>query len=175
MDELSSIYRVASVGAGRRDTDAMINDLLTTIPEAIPCELPLVLLHEEDALIMHSPTGARGEELSLGEPSVARRVFHHRRGEVVNDLAADMDGVRELDRRRVRQMVASPMISGERCLGVLAACDSHRGAFTEGDLRLLGVLADRAALLFDNLALEASLRRQVQESEALHLLSRLLT
>lgn len=175
MDELSAVYRAASVGAARRDVDLLIGDVMTILTETVPCELPIVLLHDdEDSLIMHTPTGGRGDPVPLSQPSVVRRIFQSGRGEIINDLSADVDGLPELD-RRIRQMAAAPLVSGERSLGVVAACDSLRGAFTEGDLRLLGVLADKVALVFENLTLQQALRRERHESEALHLLSKLLT
>jgi signal transduction histidine kinase len=74
----------------------------------------------------------------------------------------------------VRQVIAAPLtIAGSRT-GVLAAFNSNRGAFVDRELRMLTVLADRAAILIENTRLESTVERQGQELTGLHRLSRVL-
>src|SRR5918999_1097292 len=72
----------------------------------------------------------------------------------------------------LQQNVAS---AGEFALGVLTAVNSLQGAFNDSDVRMVSILADRAALTIENSQLLAKLERQVQELVGLQRLSKLLT
>ncbi len=174
--ELRALYRVSALG-GRIERDALINDLLAVIDDVVPSACPLLFVHEPelDGVRMYAPA-RDGRIVPFATPSIVRRVFHARAGEVVNDVLSDADvdliPSREID---ARQVVIAPLVMGDRCLGAVAAVNSQRGAFTAGDLRALTVIADRAAVVLENAELAAKLERQAQELEGLVRLSRLVT
>lgn len=176
--ELSALYRIAALSSTHGDIGLVINEVLRVIGEVISCDRPLLVLHDEDVddLVLYSSSFEQAERFSLSETSVLRRIFHTGTAEVVNDLTVDPDsnpGLR--DAMEARQAVLAPLNAGERRLGVVAAINSRRGAFTDADLRLLTVLADRTALTIENTQLVSTLQRQVHELDGLHRLSRLLT
>ena len=119
-----------------------------------------------------------GDEFRLllpEEPLLARAV-RNRIGEISNDLTHDSEG-RSLiaERYNARQLIAAPLGIGDDVRGVLVGVNCSRGAFTDSDLRLLTVIADRAALTIRNTELVSTLQRQVRELDGLQRLSKLLT
>lgn len=176
--ELSALYRIAALSSTHGDIGLVINEVLRVIGEVIPCDRPALLLYDDDTeeMTIYSSSFEQAERFPLHEPSVVRRVFHTGTAEAINDLSADADSNPRIRAAMgARQAVLAPLSVGESRLGVVAAINSRRGAFTDADLRLLTVLADRTALTIENTQLVATLQRQVHELDGLHRLSRLLT
>ena len=175
-DDLNALYRIATLGAGSGDTRVVIQDVLEVVADILPCEAAHLFLPQEDGarFTLYSTEGPSAD-IPIADSGVAGRVAVNRSGEVVNDVKADPDSV--TNSRRVaafRQMVAVPIDTGDAGAGALAVTNSTRGAFTDEDLRLLSLLADRVSLSVHNSQLIDALERQVQELEALQRLSRLL-
>jgi signal transduction histidine kinase len=178
VNEQTALYRVSSVDGHDGDTQRVIKDVLGAVGNVVNCETPIVAVHdsERDMLAVFSADRMTGEFVSMTEPSILRRIFQTGRGEVVNDVVADPDHHSGLSvRMGSRQLIASPLDVGGRRLGVVGAVNSTRGSFTENDLRLLNVTADRAALAIENTQLKSTVHRQGQELEGLHRLSRLFS
>ena len=175
-DELSALYRIATLSTAYGNPAAVVEEILRVIEQVVHCDRSVLFLYDEEAdqLRLQDPRD-RGLVVPLSEPTILRRVLHSGLGEVVNDVDADAEGnpvfAEELG---ARQLVAAPLVLTDKTLGVVGALNSRRGAFTHEDLRLLTVLADRVALTIENGELVARLQRQVQELEGLHRLSRLL-
>ena len=176
--ELSALYRIAALSSTHGDIGLVINEVLRVIGEVIPCDRPALLLYDDhtEEMTIYSSSFEQAERFPLQEPSVVRRIFHTGTGEFINDLSADADSNPQIRAAMgARQAVLAPLSVADTRLGVVAAINSRRGAFTNADLRLLTVLADRTALTIENTQLVARLQRQVHELDGLHRLSRLLT
>jgi signal transduction histidine kinase len=176
--EKQALYRIASISAHEDNVAAVITEILRAIPEVVPCDRPVMFLYDDDTSEMRCFVG-KGEEqprLSLREPGIIRRIHHGGHGEIVNDVVADPDSSpAQGELYETRQLLAAPMIVGEHRVGVIAAVDSPTGAFTETDLDLLSVLADRAAADIHSAYRQADLDRQSRELEGLQRVARLLT
>lgn len=175
--EVSALYRIAAIGGRDGDLDQAVREILRAIPDVLPCDRALVFVFDEekDDLRAFAGKGEEQERLSLHEPGIIRRVFHSGRGEIINDVRADPESNPIFqDKYASRQIALAPLVQGDTRLGVVAAVDSRRGAFTERDLHLLSVLADRAASSICQAQLRATLDRQARELEGLQRLSRLL-
>ena len=174
-EDLSALYRIAATGlSDDEDLDAVISESLRTIDDVVACRTGQLFIYseEDDALCLHTLEGDNSRKIPLSEPSIARRVFLTGTGEVINDTVVDPDFA-SVDAPIGRQLVAVPLMGGGRRMGVLTAIDSHRGAFTDRDLRFLTILADRVALRLLTTELRSRIRRQDQELEGLHRLSRI--
>ena len=178
-DELAALYRVASLSTSQADPGSIMNEVLRVVASSIDCETPLLFLYDEkaDELRLHeSGTSSSKLRLKLGDVAIMRRVLQGRTGELSNDILRETDGESPLiERFRARQLVVAPLSVGDQTLGLLVGVNSTRGAFGESDLRLLTIVADRAALTIQNAKLVSALQRQVQELEGLQRLSSLLT
>ena len=176
--EKQALYRIAALGARDDSVDVVIQEILRATPDVVPCARPVLFLYDEDADEMR-PFVSKGEEqprLSLREPGIIRRIFHSARGEIVNDVVGDPDwSAQQSDLYRAQQIVAVPMVVGEERFGVIAAVDSPTGAFTQTDLDLISVLADRAAGNLRSAYRRADLDRQSRELEGLQRVARLMT
>src|SRR3712207_1876912 len=175
-DELSALYRIATLTTAYENPAAVVEEILRIIEQVVHCDRSVLFLYDEDAdvLRLQDPRD-RGFVLPLSEPTILRRVLHSGLGEVVNDVDADDESNPIFaDALNARQLVAAPLVLTDKTLGVVGAVNSRRGAFTHEDLRLLTVLADRVALTIENGELVGRLQRQVKELEGLHRLSRLL-
>ncbi|MDQ3958647.1 MAG: GAF domain-containing protein, partial [Actinomycetota bacterium] len=174
-DELSALYRIATLSTAYGDSAAVVEEILRVIEQVVHCDRSVLFLYDGADTLRLQDSRTNGLALSMSEPTILRRVLHSGRGEVVNDIDGDPDSNPVLaDALGARQLVAAPLVLTDKMLGVVGAVNSRRGAFTHEDLRLLTVLADRVALTIENGQLVDTLRQQVQELEGLHRLSRLL-
>jgi signal transduction histidine kinase len=174
-DELAALYRIGALGTYQEGEGQVVDDVLRLVADVVTCERPALFLLEVDSdeMRVYSP-GSTGR-IPMSEPSIIRRVFHSGRGEIVNDVEADPEANRaDSEWLQADQIVAAPLDVGAQRLGVVAALDSRRGGFSDGDLRLLTLLADRAALTVENAQLRSNMERQSHELTGLHRLSRLL-
>ena len=178
MDELAALYRIAALGTAQGDTGLVVNEILRIVEELVACERPLLFLYDSlhEEVTLHTSYGEDLMRLPLADCGPIRRVLLNQIGEVSNEIAADEEDrgtlIAEIG---IRQYVAAPLVAGQDDFGVIAAINSCRGAFTEGDLQLLTILADRAALTLENSQLFSRLHRQVQELEGLQRISKLLS
>jgi signal transduction histidine kinase len=177
-EELEALYEIASMGGSQGDLAHVARTLSAVVTRQVPSEKSVLFLFDEDSqemFVLSGRDGDRGTRYRLNECGLVRRVFLSRSGEVVNDISADDDPTPLLaDDFDAKQVVAAPLRDGEDEVGVLVAINAINGAFSEEDLRMLMVLADRAAVTIKSTALVASLHRQVQEFDGLQRLSKLI-
>ena len=178
IDELTALYRIATLSGFRGDLRSVVNEILRVVGDLVACRNAALLLYDErtDEMRAHFPEPQSDRTIPLSDCGLLRRSFVGHVAEVSNDVAADADTSRLAERLGIRQVAAAPLsVPGDTTIGVLAAFDSERGAFNDKDVRLLGILADRAALTIQNSQLLDRLERKVAELEGLQRLSRLLT
>jgi signal transduction histidine kinase len=170
--ELAALLRVGTLGHSNDEQQA-VTALLRIVREVVACERPLVFLTEEGRgqLEVHELAG----DPRRCQPSIIKRILNSGRAEIVNDVLADRDSDTALtEGLGARQIAAVPMDVGRRSIGIVAAVNSERGAFSDSDLRLLFLVAGRAALTIENAQLRDTMDRQAQELRGLDRLSRLL-
>ena len=175
--EVNALYRIAAIGGRDGDLATSVREVLRAIPDVVPCARALVFVYDDDKddLRAFVDGGEEQERLSLHEPGIIRRVFHSGRGEIVNDVRVDPESNPIFqDKYGSRQIALAPLVQGDTRLGVVAAVDSRRGVFTERDLHLLSVLADRAATSICQAQLRSTVDRQARELEGLQRLARLV-
>ena len=176
--ETQALYRIASISSQEGDLEGVIAEYLGAIPDVVACDRPVLFLYDEDADEMRCFVGRAEEEarLSLREPGIIRRVHHSGRAEVVDDVLSDPDSSpSQGELHDSRQMVIAPMVAADQRIGAVAAVNSPTGAFTETDLNLLSVLADKAAASLRAAYRHSDLDRQSRELEGLQRLAHLVS
>jgi signal transduction histidine kinase len=177
VDELQLVQRIEDLGTVAGDQRGFIGDVLELAAEIVDCEHPVLFLYDKpdtEEMLAHSLVGGP-RRLRPSGPNIVGRVLGSGAGEVVNDAAADPDvDPRVAGLEGVRQVVAAPLAVAGSKTGVIAAFNSNRGGFANRELRMLTLLADRAAIIIENARLRAAVERQSQELTGLHRLSRLL-
>lgn len=174
-DELAALYQIAALNAAEGSREHLVADILGIVGEVMAGERVLIFTYddEKNELRVHEASGER--EIFAGTRSgiISRALSGS--AQLVNDLSDEDPGDEELRKRtKAKQVVAVPLMVGDRAAGVLAVVNSQRGAFKEDDLRILSILGDRVAVTLENVRLVETLSRQVKELEGLQRLSSLL-
>jgi serine phosphatase RsbU (regulator of sigma subunit)/anti-sigma regulatory factor (Ser/Thr protein kinase) len=129
----------------------MLKALLPRLCEVLTAEAACVLLPEEDGslLVRASSSDALGEpgRAHLGE-GIAGRVAQTREPELVNDPAAS--DVIDPALHNSGSVLGVPLLAGDSVSGVILVGVPPPRRFTDDDLLLLGLAADRVALAIDH-------------------------
>ncbi|HJR45655.1 MAG TPA: ATP-binding protein [Actinomycetota bacterium] len=176
-DELAALYQIAALSASGSDRGALIEDILRIVGDLLHADNVLLFTLDEDEkeLTFYDARSKASRKFPARASGVIARVLGSRTGELLNDLHGGEEGDEELRiMTGARELLAVPLYSSDAVLGVLAAIDSRRNAFTEEDLRVLSLVADRVAMTMENARLLTTLQRQVRELEGLQRLSKLL-
>lgn len=177
LDELSALYRVASLATTHNRPSDVMQEVVNVVSEAVCAERAFLFLYNVAANSLELAADGPEQEVRflLAEAPILARAIRNRTPELSNDLVRDSGGRSAMaEIFGARQMIAAPLIAGDEVVGVLAAINSESEAFSPADLRLLTIVADRAALTIQNADLIAKLERQVRELEGVQRLSTLL-
>jgi PAS domain S-box-containing protein len=142
-----------------------VRDLLETDSAAI-----FLLAEDEKTLVVRAAVGMQEEvmgfHLPIGE-GIAGAIAAQHTPIAVEDLSAWKPALHLALRRSARSLIGAPLIAKERLIGVIEAATVQVRRFTESDLRLLQLAADRIALTIEEIRLyevEQHARRQAEES-----------
>lgn len=171
---LDATTRALSARLQRYVTLREVTEALSRHPEdleallaTIPAQMLRVLDHAQVSLVYlvelpRHVLALRAAQRRGGEPLVVKQkagdLFDEwvlRQGQplLVRDAAKDFRFPQEPPERRERTvgaLVAAPLISAQRVLGVLRAEHEQAGAFSPEDLRLLDIVADLAVMAIEN-------------------------
>jgi signal transduction histidine kinase len=175
-DELTALYRVSSLSSLHGDPEAVMREVVTVMTESLSAKRVLLFTYDVFANSVELKVDGDDElRILLSDEPLLERTVQTRTPQLSNDILRDSESRSVLaERYSAKQVVAAPLVAGEEVLGVLVGVDSVKGAFSGPDLRLMAVVADRAALTIHNVQLIEALQRQVQELEGLQRLSKLL-
>ena len=140
----------------------VIELVMEKIRQLIPSEAWSVLMVDEEhhELVFEAARGAKGRDLAafrlkIGE-GVAGWVAGTGQPAIVNDAARDPRFARRVDARtqfETRSILAAPLVSRGRTIGVLEILNKLRGGFTRQDLSLVLTLVEPCAIAIENATL----------------------
>jgi PAS domain S-box-containing protein len=150
--------------------DDLLREMLARIRELLASDFATILLLTEDghALTVRATSGweeAAGLRIPVGQ-GVAGSIAASRAPLVVEDLSA-APVINPFLRQNARSLIGAPLIAEERLIGVIHADTTRPRRFTEDDVRLLQLAADRVALAIEHARLyeiERQARRQAEEA-----------
>jgi anti-sigma regulatory factor (Ser/Thr protein kinase)/putative methionine-R-sulfoxide reductase with GAF domain len=153
---LEQVQHVTDSALGFMSLEEMLSELLERVRKLLESDTAAILLLDEDRNVLVA-RAARGleEEVRQGvQVPVARgfagRVAATRRPVVIEDMAT-ADVVNPILRQKgIRSMLGVPVHVEGRVIGVMHVGSLRRRLFGDGDIELLQVAADRAALAIDN-------------------------
>ncbi len=177
LDELSALYRVASLATTHGDPDAVMQEVVNVVRDAVAAERAMLFLYDvpSNQLVLKADGPDSDLRILLSDAPLLAKAIRSRAPEISNDLSRDTAGRSVLiELFDARQLIAAPLIVGDEVLGVLSAINCASNEFTPSDLRLLTVVADRAALTIQNADLFKRLERQVRELDGVQRVSTLL-
>ena len=153
--------------------DELLGTIMGSATELLGAETSSLLLLDEEAgeLTVEVATGDPGEavmrqKVPAGQ-GIAGWVVEHGEPVVVADPRSDprfYGGVDEQSGFETKSILAVPMTTRERTIGVIEVINKREGAFDERDVRLARALANHAAIAVDNARLYARLADAVVTS-----------
>jgi PAS domain S-box-containing protein len=152
-NRLRAIQTITDAALAHLKVDALLKELLWCIRETLQVDAVRVLLynHAQNVLTVRASLGLEdaGQEpfpVPIGQ-GIAGWAAYHRQGIIVDDLSR-VEVVNPLLRQLSSAMVVPLLVEGE-LLGVLKVGATSTRTFSEGDLGLLQMVADRVALAVD--------------------------
>jgi PAS domain S-box-containing protein len=170
-ESIRRLQAVTDSALGRLGLEDLLRETLWRVRELLEADAGAILLTTEDgrSLVVRAAIGpeeaAIGEYIPFGE-GVAGSIAARRAPMIVGDMASGTV-VNPLLRQGARSLVGAPLIVEGRLVGVIHADTTVFRRFSESDLRLLQLAADRIALAVEQTRLydvEKQARRQAEES-----------
>jgi PAS domain S-box-containing protein len=151
--------------------DDLLHEMLSRIRELLATDFAAILLLTEDEQWLSVRATIGWEETVTGllvpvGQGLAGYIAASRAPLVVEDLSK-MEVINPVLRRNVRSLIGAPLIVEGRLIGVIHADTARPRRFTEDDVRLLQLAADRVALAIEQTRLyevEQQARRQAEEA-----------
>lgn len=166
--ELSGLDRLSWVFSLEAGSEALFGRLAQRTAELLRAQRGLVLLYDPKARELaaqprgHGLTPEQVETLRFPSDGEAARLWHFRRNGPLlsNDAAADPRLLPGLARALgLRNVVVSPVLRGDRVLGLLAVADRHGSPFDDDDLQLLGAVSNAVGVALESHLLHEELKR----------------
>src|SRR3954465_326887 len=171
---LADVQRVTESTLAYLDLDDLLTELLERVTDILGADTAAVLLVEDDgrALAARAARGLeeeveRGFRLPVGR-GFAGRVAATRQPVVIPDLDDSLVTVVNplMREKNVRSLLGVPLIVEGTVVGVLHVGSLTQRNFSEGDVRLLQLVADRVALSIERsrLAIQGQIAETLQRS-----------
>ena len=173
-ETLRRLEEVTQVGLRYVGTDTLLDELLLQVLRIVEVDtFAILLLDDERRFLTVRAAGGFEPETDGAEPilfgeGMAGSVAASGKPVVIDDLAEVELASPHLRRRGIASMVAIPIASEDRIIGVAQAGSTRPGHFDDEDVRLLGLMADRIAMAVTRSQLYESERRARREAEEAH-------
>jgi PAS domain S-box-containing protein len=170
-ESIRRLQAVTDSALVRLTPDELLNEMLARIRELLATDSASILLLAEDgqSLTVRATIGLddgmAGRQIPVGE-GVAGSIAASRAPLIVEDLSA-VELINPILRETARSLIGAPLIVEGRLIGVIHAATTRPRRFTEDDLRLLRLAADRVALAIEHARIyevERQARRQAEEA-----------
>ncbi|MBN1516570.1 GAF domain-containing sensor histidine kinase [Candidatus Sumerlaeota bacterium] len=170
---IEALFRVNRFISAVGDLHQLLELIMSESKTVMDCDSSSLMLYDEKSneLYFEVAQGPKSKEviqirLHISE-GIAGACASERRTLVVPDVQADSRfyrGADEVSRYQTRNILAAPMVRGERLIGVLEVLNKHDDAdFTPEDVKIIEFFADQAAIAIEN----ALLIREKVEAERL--------
>jgi len=149
--------------------DDLLRELLQGVRDALGSDTATILLLTPDGknLAVRSEIGEEASEGQIRVPwgqGVAGRIAAERRARIVPDVPKAKP-YSEFLRKKIRSLVGVPLVAGDEVLGVVHSGTFQSREFTEEDVHLLELVAERAAVVIENARLYEAQRSARQAAE----------
>lgn len=154
-EALRRLQQVTDVALSHLGLDELLDELLARVTEVLATEAAVFLLREPDNTLV--PRAGRGLEgvldahikLPIGI-GFSGRIAAERRTMVAEDVRETASANPFLVERGLKALMGAPLIVEGRVLGVLLIGSFSPREFSEEEERLLGLVADRAAVAIEH-------------------------
>lgn len=170
---LATVAKVSTTVATLLDPQQLIQNVADLTKESFELYHTHIFLIDESGTALIQGAGAfevgrllvqQGWNIPLESPhSLAARAARQRRGVIVNDVTQDPDYMASDLLPDTRSELATPIIAGDRLLGVLDVQSDCIGHFRSEDISIMTALASQVAVALQN----ANQYQQARQSENL--------
>ena len=156
-ESIRRLQAVTDSALARLALDDLLREMLARIRELLETDSAAILLLTEDGQSLvrarHDRIGGGrdGPAVFRSDEGVAGSIAASRAPLIVEDLSA-VEVVNPVLRRNARSLIGAPLIVEGRLIGVIHADTTRPRRFTEDDVRLLQLAADRVALAIEQRA-----------------------
>lgn len=174
-EELRTLLDITQSLHQSMDINELLAYIISRSKELMDTETVAILLHDptKDELFFRCTEGNPKESdfklVEIRFPShkgIAGSVFKGGRPELVPDVRSDPRHHKMVDYEtgfHTRAMIAVPLETRGKTIGVLEVCNKRRGDFSERDVNLLVSIAGSVAMALDNARTHAELQRAYEE------------
>jgi signal transduction histidine kinase len=176
LERLRVIQGITDVALARLAVDELLAELLARVRKALDGDYAILQLIDRGELFIRAIDGVdleavKGVRVPLGQ-AVGGRVAADGQPRIVFNLSntdvSKIEGLTpELRALLAGSMLATPLQVEGRVIGALSVCTAQPRRFTEEDLRLLQVVADRAAPTIERSRLDEAVRAGREQLQAL--------
>jgi PAS domain S-box-containing protein len=172
-ESIRRLQAVSDSALTHHTLDDLLHEMLARIQELLATDSAAILLLTEDgqSLAVCAATGLEevgGPHIPVGQ-GVAGSIAASRVPLIVEDLST-VEVVHPILRQKARSLIGAPLIVEDRLIGVIRTETTHVRRFTENEVRLLQLAADRVAVAIEQARLyEVELQARRQAEEANHM------
>jgi GAF domain-containing protein len=173
VETLERLLEISSLLNSTLKLDELLAQIMASATELTQAETSSLMLldGEGEELTVEVATGAPGEAVAREHVPAGRGiagwVVEHGEAAVVDDPKSDPRFYAGMDEKtgfETRSILAVPMHTHDRTIGVLEVINKRDGSFDDADLKIATALANHAAIAIDNARLYASLADAVVTS-----------
>ena len=166
---LAALQTLTDAALSHTSLDGLVRELLRGLCSALRCDVASILLLTEDGqgLIVRASHGLPDEEgivIPIGR-GVVGGIAAERRPRVINDLTGAEIESPLLAARGLASLLGVPLLVDDRVVGVVHVATVTRRRFSEDEMRLMLLAADRIALAIDHARLFEAERAARAEAE----------
>jgi signal transduction histidine kinase len=151
---LAALQALTDTALSHTSLDVVVRELLRALCSALACDVATILLMSDDGqrLVVRASHGLPEEEglvIPVGV-GVVGRIAAERRPCVIADLpTADVESP-VLQAQGLTSLIGVPLLVGTRVVGVVHVATAARRRFSDDEMRLMLLAADRIALAVDH-------------------------
>lgn len=175
-DRLLAAYELIHSIVGAEDLDEILNRIINAVIDLMSADRAAILLVSPDGKLVPTVALEKGEEGGdfHVSNSILSYVVQQRAAVVCNDLGSDkrFSAAKSIVMQNVRSAMCVPMMHDDELVGVLHM-DSRigTGSFEEGDLEVIGTIANTAAFCVKTALLKETIstmqKRQAESMRAM--------
>ena len=173
-DELRTLLEISHSLHEYRNLNDLINYIIRRITGLMLGEVSSVILHDEEeneficrwSSDLHESTGKTDRARFPSDKGIAGSVFKSGKAELVLDVSKDPRHYKKIDESTnfsTKSMMAVPLKTKEKTIGVLEVLNKRKGIFDQQDLDFLVTLAPIVAMALDNARMYAALEKAYRE------------
>ncbi|MCJ7513698.1 MAG: GAF domain-containing sensor histidine kinase [Anaerolineales bacterium] len=145
--------------ASTLELDSLLGRIVEVAAELTEAEAASLLLYDVETHHLYFEAATAGIDEAMGKTpipvtnSIAGWVFTEGKSILVDDVLRDARFFREVDvltRFQTRNVLAAPLRTKDKTIGVIEVVNKRQGMFDEDDVRLLQTLAAQAAVAIEN-------------------------